>query len=73
MVIATVYRVISKSNNTMKVMRDSKRVADFLLARYQMGKGLNSYIIIKSDKTGDRIIRINRSDATLMEKTIEEA
>lgn len=73
MVITTVYRIIAKSTNTMKVMRDSKRVADFLLARYHMGKGLSGYIVIKSDKTGDRIIKINRSDATIIEKTIEEA
>lgn len=69
----TTYRIISKNSNTIKVMRDAKRVTDFVLARYQMGKSLTAYIVIKSDNKGDRIISIVKSDPAIMEKTIEAA
>lgn len=69
----TRYRVISKSSNGIRVMLEPKRVADFILARCQMGRGFRHYIVIKSDKQGDRIVSLNRSDSKLIEQALESA
>lgn len=67
------YRVISKSSNSIRIMVDPKRVSDFMLARFQMGRGFRHYIVIKSDKQGDRIVNLNRSDSKLIEQALEAA
>lgn len=67
------YRVISKNSNGIRVMSDHKRVAEFMLARCQMGRGLRHYIVIKSDKTGDRIVNFARADARIIAQTLETA
>lgn len=73
MLTGTVYRVISRNGNTMRVMQDAKRVADFIQARMQMGKGSRAYIVIKSDGRGDRVIILNKVNSSQFEQTIRAA
>lgn len=69
----TRYRVISKNSNGIRVMVDPKRVSEFMLARCQMGRGLRHYIVIKSDKRGDRIVNFARADAQVISQALETA
>ena len=64
----TIYRIVTKDGNQVRQMRDTFRVACFML-----GRRLDAYIIIKSDKDGDRVVSFTSSDVAVIEQDLKAA
>ena len=46
-----IYRLINKSDNKIEQYRSANKLSSFML-----GRRISSYIVIKSDEKGDRIV-----------------
>ena len=65
--MATVYRIISRDDNTVKQFRDAYHASIFLL-----GQRLSTYIAVKSDDLGDRVILWpSNPELTAIEETLK--
>ena len=63
----TIYRVISKKENTLKVFKDLSNLGAWLLGRY-----IDDCIFLKEDRAGVRIIDIKSSkDVSKIEFELE--
>ena len=63
----TIYRVISKKENTLKVFKDLKNLSAWLLGRY-----IDDCIFLKEDHAGVRLIDIKTSrDVSKIEFELE--
>ncbi len=53
----TVYRLINKQSNVFKQYRNPAELCSFLL-----GRNNSNYIILKSDESGDRVVKYTPTD-----------